>query len=87
MSLESFNPLTRDLVEPCDSLVKTDIMKNIKKKKVIRKTQSNEKKISPQLQSDTPSICYFGFTKESNHQNGTFNFPPLFVSMSNDEFY
>ena len=77
MSLETFNPLTRNLVEPCDSLVKTDIvdsyiMKNIKKKKVIRKTQSTEKKISPQLRSETPNICSFGFTKESNHQNGTF---------------
>ena len=59
-------------------------MKDTIKKKVTRKTHSNEKILSPQLRSDTPNICCFGFKKESNPQSCTINFP--FVSMPKNEF-
>ncbi len=60
------------------------IMKDIEKKVIIRKTKSKEKILSPQLRSDTPNICCFGFKKVSNPQNCTINFP--FVSMTKNEF-
>ena len=58
-------------------------MKDIEKKVIIRKTKSKEKMTSPQLRSDTPNICFFGFEKETHPQKCTVNFP--FISMSKNE--